>query len=195
MFMTDRNPVDLHQLAADVRRLCDRQDILDCINAYGRVLDRLDGDLIGGAYHADAIDNHGPFVGHIPEFVQFALDIESSFSGTHHGITNHNCEIDGAVAHAESYVYWFVKLADGETLAAGGGRYIDRLERRDGRWKIALRRLLMDWTFKLPADAWLGVEWDAMAGGRDRSDPSYQRPLQLPPELCAILAAKGDRNA
>jgi len=188
--MPDSIEEEIKALRSEVRYLRDRQDILDCINTYGRGLDRLDADLIRNSFHPDAVDNHGPFVGPVPEFTKFAIDVESSFAWTHHGITSHSCEIDGNSAHAESYVYWIVKLADGTTLAAGGGRYVDRLERRDGRWKISLRRLFMDWTFQIPSKSWLGEEWESVTGTRDRSDPSYQRPLTLPAKLMDALAKK-----
>jgi hypothetical protein len=172
---------ELAELKARVTWLQDRHDILDCINAYGRGLDRLDADLIRNAYHPDAIDNHGPFVGGVKEFVPFAIEIESSFMITHHGITSHNCEVAGDVAHAESYVMFFVRMADGKMVGAGGGRYIDKLERRQGKWAISVRRLLMDWTVQLPYDPWLGPDWERHAGIRTRQDPSYERPLSPPP--------------
>ena len=87
-------------------------------------------------------------------------------------------------------MFWMVNQPDGKTIGAGGGRYLDRLERRDGEWRFALRRLLMDWSFQVPRDGWLGEDWDKACGARDHSDASYQRPLQLPPELQKILAGK-----
>ena len=188
--MADKRDGELQQLKKEVRYLRDRQEILDCISRYNSGLDRLDEELLAGTYHWDAIDNHGPFVGYVPEFVKFAIEIEGQFLNTHHGITSHRCDIDGDTAHAESYVFWIVSQPDGETLAAGGGRYIDRLERRNGEWRFTVRRLLMDWTFQVPKASWLGVEWDAVKGSRDKNDPSYQRPLQLPPELMQVLAGK-----
>jgi SnoaL-like domain len=170
----------LEELRREVRGLRDRQEILDCINSYGRGLDRLDAQLIRNAYHPDAIDNHGPFVGGVDAFVPFAIEIEGTFLATHHGITSHNCEITGDQAHTESYVLFFVRMSDGKTLGAGGGRYIDRLERRDGKWAITVRRLLMDWSYQVPYDAWLGPDWEKQAGIRDRGDPSYERPLAAP---------------
>lgn len=170
---------DFEALMRDVRDLRDRQDILDCINAYGRGLDRLDADLIRDAYHPDAIDNHGPFTGGMDAFVPFAIECEGSLLHTHHGITSHNCEVDGNEAHAESYVHWFVKMPDGATVGAGGGRYLDRLERRDGVWKISLRQLLMDWSFLVPSASWLGSDWETVLATRDRNDPSYRRPFKL----------------
>jgi hypothetical protein len=170
----------LDELRREIRHLRDRQDILDCINSYGRGLDRLDADLIRGAYHPDAVDQHGPFVGGLDTFVAFALDIEGSFLVTHHGITSHNCEITGNTAHAESYVFFFVRMPDGKTLGAGGGRYVDKLKYRGGKWAIAIRRLYMDFSFLVPSDAWLGAEWEKHAGIRDRRDASYERPLSPP---------------
>lgn len=177
--MSDVNE-QLQELRLEVRALRDRQEILDCVNAYGRGLDRLDADLIRNAYHPDAIDNHGPFIGGVDTFVPFAIEIEGTFLATHHGITSHNCEVSGDVAHAESYVLFFVRLPDGKTIGAGGGRYIDKLERRAGKWALTVRRLLMDWSYQVPYDAWLGAEWEAQAGIRDRRDPSYARPLAPP---------------
>lgn len=188
--MPSDTDAEIRQLRQELRYLRDRQDILDCINRYGRGLDRLDAALIESAYHSDAIDNHGPFVGPVPEFVNFAIEVEGSLLWTHHGISSHNCEIEGDSAHAESYVHWFVRMPDGKTLGAGGGRYLDRLERRDGKWRIVLRRLLMDWSFEVPYSGWLGPDWDGVRGSRDKSDPSYARPLDLPPALRQALAAK-----
>lgn len=177
--MTDVNKL-LEELRQEVQVLRDRQDILDCINAYGRGLDRLDADLIRNAYHPDAVDNHGPFVGNVDAFVPFAIDIESTFLATHHGITSHNCEVTGSTAHAESYVMFFVRMPDGKSVGAGGGRYIDMLSKRDGKWAITVRRLLMDWSLLVPYDAWLGPDWEKHAGIRNRSDLSYERPLSVP---------------
>jgi hypothetical protein len=170
----------LKDLTAEVRRLRDRQAILDCINAYGRGLDRLDADLIRAAYHPDAVDQHGAFVGGVDEFVPFAIACEAGFLVTHHGISSHNCEIDGDTAHAESYVHFMVRFPDGQTVGCGMGRYVDRLERRDGRWAITVRRLVMDCSFEVPSSAWLGPEWEKLRGRRDRGDISYHRPLQRP---------------
>lgn len=167
-------------LERQVRLLRDRQEILDCINLYGRGLDRLDAGLIRNAYHPDAIDQHGPFLGSVDEFVPFAIEIEGSFVATHHGITSHNCEIDGDEAHAESYVYFFVVQPGGQMLGSGYGRYVDRLERRDGKWAISVRRLVMDCSFEIAKSGWLGPAWDEIRAHRDPTDMSYERPLQPP---------------
>jgi hypothetical protein len=97
------------------------------------------------------------------------------------------CEIDGDTAHAESYVHWFLRRADGETASCGSGRYIDRLERRDGRWRIAVRQILMDTHFEVDGSAWKRIEHLFVTGSRDRNDPSYRRPFELSAELMALM--------
>lgn len=141
---------------------------------------RLDAELIRNAYHPDAIDEHGPFIGDVDAFVSFAIEIEASFVVTHHGVTSHNCEIEGDTAHAESYIYFYVVQPGGERLGAGFGRYLDKLERRSGKWAITVWRLAMDCAFEVPRSGWLGEAWDATRGRRDPSDLSYRRPLPPP---------------
>jgi len=62
------------------------------------------------------------------------------FDANLHNVTMHMCEIDGDVAHAESYSLGMFLDKGGETGRVLAGRYIDRLERRDGEWRIVLRR-------------------------------------------------------
>jgi hypothetical protein len=62
----------------------------------------------------------------------------------------------------------------------GGGRYVDRLERRDGEWRIAARELVLDWTAR--ADAAVYADVATYSQGRwDRDDLSYRRPFELAP--------------
>lgn len=170
----------VEELGKQVRHLMDREEILDCVNRNARGLDRLDAELLRSTFHPDAVDNHGPFTGGREDFVKFAIDIESSFFWTHHGVTTHTCEIDGDCAHCESYVHFFVQTADRQHVAAGGARYIDKLERREGRWGIVIRRVMMDWSIQVPYSSWLGLEWENIRGRRDNEDPSYERPLKSP---------------
>jgi hypothetical protein len=176
------------EYSEQLQRLIDRQAILDCIHRYCRALDRHDDELLASVFHADAIDNHGPWVGGRDAFVQWANHEvhEGLFSHQHH-VTTHSCEIDGDVAHTETYILYVHRQGDGRTVLFGGGRYIDRLERRNGEWRIALRRLVMD--FSATGD---GSQFDGSngypTGTWERSDVSYQRPLELPPELASAVS-------
>ncbi|HWK12784.1 MAG TPA: nuclear transport factor 2 family protein [Rhizobiaceae bacterium] len=161
----------------ELQYLLDRQAIRDCVNRYARAVDRHDTELMMEVYHADAIDEHGPFRGSPIPFAEWAnsFHAEGFASHTHH-ITTHNCEIDGDTAHAESYCFYVLRRRERAQVILGGGRYIDRLEKRDGEWRIALRKLYIDW--RAEADATIFLTPNGYPEGmRDRSDPSYQRPL------------------
>ena len=62
----------------------------------------------------------------------------------------------------------------GEVHALAGGRYLDRFERRDGAWKIADRRVVMDLSrASLPGEPWKLEDAFANRGGRREADPSH----------------------
>ena len=174
---------DLDVLRRDVQYLMDRQAILDCIARHARGHDRHDVDLLTGAYHEDGVDEHGHAINPGPKYAAWANAIHAAGSRLHtHNITTHTCEIDGDVAHCESYV--IVSLLDNNEKTARmiSGRYIDRLERRAGRWKIALRRATVDVVLAGDASILKHPAFTAQGytkGIRDKRDVSYQRPLSL----------------
>lgn len=174
---------NLEALAKEVRYLRDRQDIADVISAYCRGLDRLDADILRSVYHQGAIDRHGPFLGDRDTFVPWAIDLVKDFPLSHHSVTTHNCQIEGDTAWAESYCVFFSLMPGGERLGAGAARYIDELERREGKWAIAKRVEIMDCCYELPVAHWLGDAWEEIPSRQDRQDLSYQRPLTVPDPL------------
>lgn len=177
----------LEELAREVRYLRDRQDILDCINRYSRALDRHDSELMETVYHKDALDEHGAWrFGDPATFMEWMnRSHEQNFNSHSHHITVHNCDLDGDVAHAESYFLATHRVrSDPPRLWLQSGRYVDRLERRDGTWKIALRSTMIEYAFEAedtvitdPGFAAFGFK----AGTWDRTDPSYERPLERDP--------------
>lgn len=175
--------------AARLQELLDRQDILDCIHRYCRGVDRFDRDLLLSVYHPDAIDDHGMFVGGPKEFVDWALGYHSLYQNlTHHIVTNHTCELKGDTAHTETYWIFSGINKDPQTAQMQPstihfGRYIDRFERRNGRWAIAARACIIEWhaalgELPMPAEA-LAAYAATGIGQRDRGDLSYQRPLTI----------------
>jgi len=127
-------------LEAGMARLLDRQAIYDCIARTSRGNDRFDIDLITGSYHEDGVHELGSRKISGQEYGEHANHAHRAMCMANlHNVTMHSCEIDGDVAHAESYVIGLFLDNDGETSRMLAGRYIDRLERRDGEWRIALR--------------------------------------------------------
>jgi ketosteroid isomerase-like protein len=170
------------ELEAMVRELHDKQAIRECLANYCRAVDRLDRELLLSCYHEDAMDDHGVFVGDREAFADWALGLHArAQNATQHIITNHTCELDGDAAHTETYWLFASMNRQGAALTLSGGRYIDRFERRNGRWAIALRKVVGDWR-GVPGEAWLPPQIaEALNSGarptRDRTDPSYDRPL------------------
>lgn len=173
-----------------LRELVDRQEIHDCIVRYCRGVDRLDAELLTSAYHPDAIDDHGLFVGTPDAFAAYFIAFHGeNQTATQHIITNHHCELDGETAHCETYWLFAGMNREGPELSLGGGRYIDRMERREGRWAIAARKCLYDWQgkpgdYSLPPEV-LETMRGAGAATRDRDDASYERPLRIDPRRIA----------
>ncbi|WP_216893916.1 nuclear transport factor 2 family protein [Nocardia alni] len=170
---------DLHHR---LRYLEDRAEILDCIARHARGCDRHDAELISSAYHPDAIDHHGNATNSGADYADWANTAHAATSQVHtHNITTHTCEIDGDSAHAESYSIVVLLGSDGRTAQFISGRYIDRLERRDGHWRIALRRSTVEVMFTADArvvQSRFFTEQGYPKGTRDTTDLSYQRPLQ-----------------
>ena len=164
-----------------LEQLLDRQDILDCLIRFSRGMDRFDRGLFLSAFHPDAVIAAGPFVGGPVELYDWASGLhEGGQSSTHHNLLNHSCEIDGDVAHTETY-YLFVGRNRDETNWIAGGRYIDRLERREGTWRIALRCNAIEWSGMVPTMPIPFADVPDVQGNgtpsRSKQDPSYMRPL------------------
>ena len=167
--------------------LLDRQDIHDCLLRFCRGMDRFDREIYLSAFHDDAEIAAGPYVGDATGCWEWAKPMhEAGQVLTHHLLLNHHVEIEGTSAHSECY-YQFIarnhpcEEGGSETVMLAGGRYIDRLERRGGVWKIALRTNIIEWSCLQPSlpPPFADVPDIGLNGesARDLSDPSYQRPL------------------
>ena len=166
---------------ARLDNLLARQDITDCLTRFSRGMDRFDRDLFLSAFHPDAQIAAGDFVGGAADLYEWAHGMhEQGQIATHHNLLNNTCDIDGDTAHSETYFLFAARNRD-ESNWIAGGRYFDRLERRGGHWRIALRTNAIEWSGTVPT---MPIPFadvpDIGADGvpaRDRTDPSYQRPL------------------
>ncbi len=175
---------EMAELKATVRHLKDRQEILDCIQRESRARDRQDVEMIAGCWAPDGVDEHGAVVTRAPEYPESAnAGHRGAFISTSHNITNHLCEIAGETAYCESYVIGALFWKDGKRTSLGFGRYLDQLERRDGKWLIVIRRCTIEAT--LDGDAsWIHSEAikGFLKGLWSKEDPSYERPIAWKPK-------------
>jgi hypothetical protein len=171
---------------AELRGLFDKQEITELMYLRARSADRLDEALALSCYHEGATEKHGTYDGPADAFVR---RFSGQFSGpngfvsmTHH-ISNLVIELAGNDASAESYYLCDVRVRkDGaERDVIIGGRYLDRLERRGGRWAIVHRDCIYDWSRMEPAEArywdWQygGDQPELLRGSNDQDDPLYTR--------------------
>ena len=167
---------------ARLQELLDRQDIYDCIKRISRAIDRFDEELFVSGFHDDAVIDAGAFVETPRKVYAGGAELhEAGQVSTLHHLTNHSCEIDGDMAHAETYFFYAGRNRDGGNWMAGG-RYADRLERRAGVWKIAFRCTLLEWSGLVPeSEVPLFVDVPDLetngVSSRSREDPTYRRPL------------------
>jgi hypothetical protein len=180
--------MNLEQEIADlrqaVREMRDRQAIHDCLVREARGRDRFDAAMTASCYWEDGADEHGPAVTPGPEYGERAnAGHRAGFSANCHNLANFSCEIEGDVANCETYVIGGLLSLDQKTCKVAFGRYIDRLERRHGEWKIKLRRSIVDMVAEGDA-SWLKTPAVAgfLKGVRSKADPSYQRPIRVNPD-------------
>jgi SnoaL-like domain len=170
------------ELRERVGRLEDRAEIRECMMRYARGMDRRDRELLRSAYHDGAVDDHVGFIGEVDDFIDWAFAYHSTQTRYQHHLLNHTAEIDGEEAHAETY-YLFVGTdrEPANHVTVSGSRYVDRLERRDGRWAIVHRVCVVEWnaesTSLITDDVIAMMAGSMKVATHDKADPSYDRPL------------------
>jgi hypothetical protein len=165
--------------ALTVEDLLAREEITDVLKRLARGTDRLDQELIASCYHPDGIDDHNVFRGTGDEFAKWVVEVLAAHGATMHFIGSPYVRLDGDIAQVDTYcVAHHISPPDARNPVdmVIGVRYVDRFERRDGRWLIAMRVCAFDWTYTIPIDASLRwpFEKDFTVGARDRSDITYR---------------------
>ena len=138
-----------------LQEISDKQEIRDLLLAYCRGVDRCDEGLVRAAFWEDAFDNHGPNGGPAWEFAANLISSKlANTTWTTHAVTNHLVEIEGDLAFSEATVITYQKADPSDAIHMWCGRYVDRWERRGGRWRIAYRNMVHDWSGALTLGPW-----------------------------------------
>ncbi|MFA6112357.1 MAG: nuclear transport factor 2 family protein [Sphingomonas sp.] len=164
-----------------VQRLLDKQEIAEILYRRARAGDRSDAELAHTCYHEGATERHGMFDGAASEFIDVVSFTKprpgSPIKGMMHVVTNILCDFaDDTHAFAESYHVAWCQMTDG-TDATIGGRYLDRFEKRDGRWGIVHRDVIFDWSRVEPETEKFWEKHPAkpfLFGRRGADDPLYE---------------------
>ena len=151
--------VDLEQTPT-LEEVRDRLAIQDCIARQAMANDTLDAELWKSAFWPEATESHGWYEGPVYAFVDETIPmLREQMRMTWHQVGAPLISLDGEAARAVTCFFAYCRLrapaGEAESDLLSGGRYIDRLEKRGGRWRIARRVSKGDWVRHDPAS----FEW------------------------------------
>lgn len=145
-------------------RIADRMLIQHLMARWCHAVDRLDATGMLACFVPGCIDSHGPYIGPVEGLVAWVLERHQKIHFSSHFIGNMLIDfVDEDTAIVETYVRTNqqyppeAKAAIAQFTGGASGaddcyvdvftssRYMDRIIRIDGEWKIAERRLIQDW--------------------------------------------------
>ena len=158
------------QLAAE---MIDREAIRHVMMRYARAIDRVDEALLRSVYWPDATDNHGNYNGPVDGFIEWVIPGLGAMDQTMHMLGNIHIELYATAAAVESYFHAYHRMVrdDGSRFdAVIAGRYVDRMEKRAGEWRIRHRTCLSDWSRLEPSVAWRADPVRSRLAGKRKPD-------------------------
>lgn len=161
-----------------LQEMLDHHEIRRLLAEYCHGCDRTDAALMGSVYTGDdSFDDHGQVKASGPEYARIMTDvIRERTTVVSHILGQSLISVDGDTASSETFFFAMLQLKgrDGEPrLNQLAGRFVDRLERRDGKWKIRHRVAVRDTSIMLKMEDASGEDSTLLltAGRRDRDDP------------------------
>jgi hypothetical protein len=151
--------------------LAAKEEIREVIYTYSRGLDRMDKELANSIWNPGATADYPNQKGTGPEIIDGIWNYHNTITSHSHQMVNILIKVTGDTAVSETY-------GSVSLLAVSGGksvttlirnRYVDRWSRRNGKWRIDHRQLIVDFRddHETPKVVSSGQ------GRRDKSDPSY----------------------
>ena len=149
------------QSSSEIQYLIDRAAIHDLHTRYFQGLDRGSADQVRSCFTADVrahYDKRTPTTGIealIDSLQNFNRLREETMKITTHFMGNLSfMRLEGDVAETETNaVAFLVEPANGADLVAMRSlRYLDRIRREDGAWRISDRIHTLDWSCEVPAN-------------------------------------------
>ncbi|GAB4482326.1 MAG: hypothetical protein OHK0018_13910 [Erythrobacter tepidarius] len=161
----------------DLTEVADRLAIAETLALYCRGIDRCDAEQLSAVFTPDARIDYGDGAKPIAEAIPSLMAGLGAMRLTQHNISNTVMRIAGDTARAETncVALHLIPAPQGEIEVVVGGRYLDRLEKREGRWRIAERFYVMDWNRTAPSTMVLhGGLFDGLQrrGARGDDDPA-----------------------
>jgi hypothetical protein len=160
-----------------LQEMLDHYEITKTLKEYCFACDRGDQPRMADVYLEDSWDDHGIHAAPGREFTRLMMrEIFAQTDTLSHLLGQSQISVDGDKAGAETY---FIAVAratglDGTPLCNQlGGRFVDRLERQDGRWLIKSRTVVRDWGISIPVEADWTERVGLKNGQRSNADPAF----------------------
>ena len=137
----------MEAITDELKILLEQQKIRDCIMRLARGEDRRDASLITACHWPDSTSDYGVFFGSFDEYLAWVVPGSPAIPVTQHVLGQSLIELSGVSALVETQVtsYHRVNMGTADHDVVIGGRYLDRIEKRQGEWRIAQRTMLYDW--------------------------------------------------
>ena len=188
-----------------LQALLDKQACAEVMMTYCRAIDHCDEQLLRSVFHPDSQHRHGfhgpssdpsrrSAPGKPGDFVAYALEVLATHRHTHHQLGNVFIELepDGVTAYTEAYFTAYHRMrAKGDPKAGAdaydtemdlfvGGRYMDRMVKRNDVWAIAHRIGTTDWMrIEPPSSRGHTATPAELRSQQSRSDLVYRRRAEL----------------
>jgi hypothetical protein len=150
-----------------LQEMLDHYEIRKTLSEYCHGCDRCDEARMASVYLEDSWDDHGIYRGPGLEYSRImTAEVLSTTDTMYHLLGQSLIKVDGDQAGAETYFFAVAGTTreDGVAMCNQlGGRFVDKLEREDGRWLIKHRSVLRDWAISMPVEQ----DWTKTAGLKD----------------------------
>ncbi len=156
--------------------LLDERDVHEVLLRYCRGVDRCDVELIDSCFHPDARDDHGNWMCSGREIAKIIVDrVLPGDASAMHFLGNVKIEVDGDTAYAESYLLAFraYRPKGRPVTRTRALRFVDRLERRDGKWRISERVAVDNWNRIDKVVEEMPESREFRYGSKSHADPVY----------------------
>ena len=144
-------------ITQELKGYLDREKIRECLARLARGEDRRDAEAIRACCWPDSTSDYGVFFGNFDEYLAWVVPGSPAIPVTQHVLAQSVIDLKGDAALAETQVvsYHRMNMGQEERDVVIGGRYLDRLEKRGGEWRIAKRTMLYDWF----QDFGVSIDW------------------------------------
>lgn len=158
-----------------IQEMLDHHEIRKTLAEYCHACDRADEAMMASLYTQDSFDDHGLVQAPGAEYAQAMTKlIVDRTEAVWHVLGQSLIKVDGDEASGETFFLGMMRLnpVDGVSrINQLAGRFVDQLQRVDGKWKIKRRTCVRDTSITLKVEQDMQGGYGLTPGSRDATDP------------------------